>query len=602
MRTSKKQRFLTIILSFLLCLTVPLPASAFEPEASDTKEVVFLLDASGSMKTNDPNRYAIDSIAQLIYTLPSSYKAGFAAYNSEVCACEPLLENSQRSRIMDTAKEVSYAGYGNAGAGLKQAVELLSSDTAGVKEIVMLSDGEFLMESEEATENSRAMYREAVRQAVEQGITIHVIGLGDEMEDEENSIFQAARETGGEIFYSPQAADIQSFIDMVSKERLHIRQTTAAIVDTDGEMEHISIEQPFANASTIRVLLTSSMPIENLKTSFKAEDARQINGERYSLIEINRPKSEKLDLDFKGTAGGQVRITLIPEYWVTARADVSYEDRLPQDKQMSVYDREAEITYTFYDQENESIQLWTEEYFNHSRLSVQTESGTNSSAIEEGEVRIQRNVTKDFTEKSFIDFSEFPANVLSINIVTVEFQGPPALPAEEPEPEPSYLLYGILLLMVMAVLVIIAAVYRIKRNQPEPLPAGEERPQPGISSYVGKLNIYIARTPSGYDISPLAYDLFRLPSSRVLSVAEILGNCGVKEVFPGAERIYISSGQGRSLILTNQSDCCIMKSGEILMKQKSYQIFGESKVDIVFEDEVSELTLRYKDLKPSEMR
>ena len=69
MRTSKKQRFLTIILSFLLCLTVPLPASAFEPEASDTKEVVFLLDASGSMKTNDPNRYAIDSIAQLIYTL-----------------------------------------------------------------------------------------------------------------------------------------------------------------------------------------------------------------------------------------------------------------------------------------------------------------------------------------------------------------------------------------------------------------------------------------------------------------------------------------------------------------------------------------------------
>lgn len=591
-----------LCLSIFLCLAVPFPASASEPEASNTKEVVFLLDASGSMKTNDPNRYAIDSIAQLIYTLPSSYKAGFTAYNSEVCACEPLLDNSQRSRIMDTAKEVSYAGYGNAGAGLKRAVELLSSNTAGAKEIVMLSDGEFLMESEEATENSRAMYREAVRQAAEQGITIHVIGLGDEMEDEENSIFQAARETGGEIFHSPQAEDIQSFIDVVSEERLKIRQATAAIVDTDGETEHISIELPFANASTIRVLLTSSMPIENLKTSFKADDARQINGERYSLIEINRPKSEKMDLDFKGTSGGQVRITLIPEYRVTARAEVFYEDRLLEDERIPVYDREAEITYTFYDQENESIRLWTEEYFNHSRLSVRSENGTERCTVEEGAVRIRKGVTEDVTEETFIDFSEFPANVLSINTVTIEVEGPSVPPAEEPEPEPPYLLYGILLLAILAVLVIIAAAYRIKRKQPEPLPAGDERPQPGVSSYVGKLNIYIARTPSGYDISPLAYDLFRLPSSRVLSVAEILGNCGVKEVFPGAERIYLSSGQGRSLILTNQSDCCIMKSGEILMKQKSYQIFGESKVDIVFEDEVSELTLRYKDLKPSEMR
>ena len=65
----------------------------------------------------------------------------------------------------------------------------------------------------------------------------------------------------------------------------------------------------------------------------------------------------------------------------------------------------------------------------------------------------------------------------------------------------------------------------------------------------------------------------------------------------GASRIYISSGQGRSVILTNQSDCCIMKSGEILMKRKSYQLFAGAKVDIAFEDEISELTFQYRELK-----
>ena len=43
-----------------------------------------------------------------------------------------------------------------------------------------------------------------------------------------------------------------------------------------------------------------------------------------------------------------------------------------------------------------------------------------------------------------------------------------------------------------------------------------------------------------------------------------------------------------------------MKSREILMKNKSYQLAIGAKVDISFEDEISELTLQYKDIKPSE--
>lgn len=37
------------------------------------------------------------------------------------------------------------------------------------------------------------------------------------------------------------------------------------------------------------------------------------------------------------------------------------------------------------------------------------------------------------------------------------------------------------------------------------------------------------------------------------------------------------------------------------MKKKSYQIPAGTKMDVAFEDEISELTVQYKDLKPSEM-
>ena len=45
-----------------------------------------------------------------------------------------------------------------------------------------------------------------------------------------------------------------------------------------------------------------------------------------------------------------------------------------------------------------------------------------------------------------------------------------------------------------------------------------------------------------------------------------------------------------------------MQNREILMKGHSYQIGLNSKVDITFEDERSEIALQYRDVKPSDMR
>ncbi|MDE6906021.1 MAG: VWA domain-containing protein [Lachnospiraceae bacterium] len=602
MKNKKKTlgKFLMVILIFHVFALAPFPAQASEEKGYGQKAVVFVLDVSGSMKTNDPNRYAIDSIAQLIYTLPTNYDVGFAAYSSEICALQGFLGNSQRSRIMEAAQAVAYNGYSNAGAGLDEAVLMLKNSNAEEKEIVLLSDGEILMEDEETTSLSEEIYQRAVLEAAENKIRIHVIGLGEEMEDTGNSIFQAAKKTGGGVYYSPQALDIQKSIDSITEGQLHIKQMTAAIVDAGEKEENLTIDMAFAHAGTVRVLLTSDSPIGNLKTNFSAESARQIGGERYSLIEITRPKGDKLDISFEGTPGNQVRITLIPEYQVKAKADVTYKDSVPNEEGALYYERVAEIAYGFYDAENESLRLWTEEYFNHSKVSFLTEKGEEEKALEAGEILVTEKVREDSVKHVSFAFEAFPANVLDIEGVEVSLKGPELLPVEEPEP-PPYELYGGVVLGALFLILIILLLCRRKKPRTGFAPEEPNRPVSSNSSYVGRLNIYITRTKSGYDISPLAYDLFRLPANRVVSIAEILENCGIKEHFLGAENIYLSSGQGRSIILTNQSDCCIMKSGEILMKKKSYQLFTESKVDITFEDEISELTFQYKDLKPSEM-
>ena len=103
------------------------------------------------MVDNDPNRLAIDSIAQLIYSLPSNYYIGFVAYNNELVANQKPIESDERSSIMKVAENVKYVGYSNAGEGLLQAVKLLEEENTKEKTIIILSDGEILMRNEEET-------------------------------------------------------------------------------------------------------------------------------------------------------------------------------------------------------------------------------------------------------------------------------------------------------------------------------------------------------------------------------------------------------------------------------------------------------------------
>lgn len=602
MKQCKYQKYLSLIVGWIVLLSLCMPVCAQE-EMNGGKAVIFLLDTSGSMDTNDPERLAVDSIAQLIYTLPSDYRVGLVAYSSEVIVQQTLVESSHRSEIMSVADKLEYKGYSNAGAGLMCAVEMLGKDIAGEKCIVMLSDGEILMEENAKTESAVASYQAAIEQAKASGITIHVIGLGDEMEDMENSIFCAASETNGKSCHTAQALEIQNAIDSILSEELEIKQSTVAIVDADGGPEEVVVELPYAYADKIRVLLTCSAPIQNLKTNFQAESAKQINGARYSLLEIEKPSGGQLELQFEGTAGSQIRVNVIPEYHVTPKAEVVYEDKLPSAEEMpdkQYYDRTARITFTFFDAEKQSVQIWNSAYFDHNKILASINGESEELILDAGALEITEKVTDACEYQVRFDYSKLPVNVIGASEVKVSLKAPSPIPVEEAKP--PYLLIGAVIAgALLLVTIVIMVILHLRRRRPVPAPT-EERPEPGRHCYVGKINIYITRTRSGYDIPPLTYNLFRLPTGKVISLKEILEECEVQEKFQGAADIYLKAGTNRSLILTNNSDCTIMKNREILMKKKSYQLSLDSKVDVAFEDEISELTFQYKDLKPSEMR
>lgn len=586
MESFKKLKCVFIVFSIVIGLRgFSSVVLAQEPEQ---KAVIFMLDSSGSMKTNDPNRLAIDSIAQLAYSLPSDYKIGVVSYNTGVVFNSGIVAEKDREDLIKQAKEIAYKGYTNAGEGLEAAINLLEKSGAKQLDIVILSDGEILMENPNRTQRSIDIFKEQVSRAKQIGANIHVIGLGKEMSDTESTIFSAATQTSGGKYHLPKAVDIQKAIDSILLERLGIKKNTLAVVESDGSKNVIKVSLPAKHISKARILLTSTSPITSLTADFNANSGVQVSGIRYALIELEKPTEESINLVLQSQKGSKIKVDLIAEYDITPIYTVTYEDLKPEAKDRDYYERTADIQVSFVDKGNPNIAVMQDEYFNNMELELNIDGKSLNHPMKNGKVVWSVPVTEEVTKNIEIGFIKFPLNVICSTNMDIKLEGPPMLPKSNLM---LYIAGGIII-----VLGIVYIAYRTYQNRKRVIALNKpEIPEPSKFSYVGRLNFYITKTVSDVDIPPLSFNLFRVSSGRAIPLKEILTDCGVTEKFEGAEKIFFKPGVNRSLILNNQSDCTIIKSREILMKNKSYELNIDSKVDITFEDEKSELVFQYKD-------
>lgn len=545
------------------------------------KAVVYLLDASGSMNSNDPGRLAIDSVAQLVYSLPSNYLTAVFAYNNEVVFSTGLMEAEGRGSAIRQISGIGYTGYTNAGDALAQASGLLRGSDASEKTIVILSDGEIDMKTPAETARSSEVFQAAVTELADQGIKVHVMGLGNEMEDREVNIFSAAERTGGIRMELFDAEDIPGAIERILVEQLDIKKSTGAVINASGAIDTLSVELPFQNAEKLRILLTSTGRIHSLITDFHAVEVKQENGTYYYLVEITNPSEGNINFQLQGEAQSQIKVDLIPEYRIASVPVLMEPDGGP----------EKRFFIQFYDRNNQNKQLFTNAFFHNARIGVKVnEAEEYASVINDGKILLDFPVEESRLVLFEFDFTDFPVNVLDAVSAGIEVEVLEEIP--EPDLRP-WVILGIVILLILTALLLVL------RHRKKKVITLEKEQQAVITknSYVGNLSLYITRSAYDYDIPPLAFNLFRLPAGQEISLRRILDMCGVEEYFEGADKILFQPGAGRSLIVTNQSDCTILRNREILMKGKSYQILAGAKVDITFEDERSELVLQYKDTR-----
>ncbi len=112
-------------------------------------DVVFVLDASGSMKSSDPNKIAIDAFNLFLDLSDETCGMGYSIYTEKIIASNPIVSLSDPKNIDSLKKSISDIykpyGYTDIALGLTDALNIhlanKDADSSRKKAVILLSDG-----------------------------------------------------------------------------------------------------------------------------------------------------------------------------------------------------------------------------------------------------------------------------------------------------------------------------------------------------------------------------------------------------------------------------------------------------------------------------
>lgn len=572
---------ITLVCFFIFTYTI---SNAREAEISSGNEIVVIIDCSKSMEDADSRYASFDFIKSLSAILPKNYRIGVVAYNDEICASLPL--GSSYSMIESGLSEIEYKSYGNAGAGLAEAVALFD-DKAAAKKIIMISDGEIMMKTDEGTQESVDLYNQALKDAQSKDIVIDVIALGTQIQ-EGYTVYSAAEETGGQLY---ELTDGSMFMHFAEEYLFDIWMLNAVHVGRlNGLSGELSVSLPDCLMSKAKVILLGNQQNENMTVNCKADKINISKGTEYTVIELLEPESDEIKIQMISDAAMNVSAYLTAEYDFSLNADYTYV----QEEQTA--DLRLEIN-------NHNGDDMLEGHLKDGSAQLYLDDEQQTYRIVGGAICISRQYEQDATAHLKVAFDGLYGNYYGDTETEVKVIVPVV---EEEPPQIDWFFWSVIIVFAAALVIIFCLSSRQKRrsagkrtyiDESRALPREKTNHR---SEFNGKLQVYVIHNKDDIDYPPESINLFARCSREMITLEWILDTCNLPLNLRGAERIIIRPGDDRSLVIKNNSKVSVLMGRELLLKGHAYHLYYGEKVTFIFDQEDTEIEVHYRDLKPNE--
>lgn len=526
----------------------------------ECREFVFVASTGQTMRDADPFNKVGEGITWAIGNLREDDEVGIITFKDA-----PKIER-QLSAIGSAPNEIlnlEYYGQSNAGAALLAAVDMLTPKYNTERNIIFIGNGEISLDDSVQTLQSVKNFQAGLEQARWENISVYILNLRHEGDPEnQHSYYSRAKEI------PIPHTELMTALRTIIHNDFHAPYIN--LFEERTSEKNLSAKIPVTSAKNIKLSLISSNAGDATLENSAAMSGRYVN-----IFEINSPQAKNFEIALNYPPNTAITLDAVAEVEGTLEKNIS--------------PGALEITPVNLN----GGKIFGDSFFENKPVRVKINDKIFSTNISGGEIKI--------------DLSDEGKNVSLQKVffedVGVKFIGDDT--AEMTLPENNYLPY---ILAGAAIILILFLAFRKKKLEEKPQEIPQKKvtilpeqvksvEEPKKFPYSGKFAVYFTKSAQEEEISPREFNLLRVTAAQI-SFLEILKECGIDEEFAGAEKIFVSPS-GNGIFLKNDSDCTVIKRNNFIEKGRQTEMFYGDSVNISSEDEVAEVILRYKSLKPA---
>lgn len=293
-------------------------------------DVLFVVDASLSIKNNDPadNRLdAIQSFASLC--TPGKTRIGAIFFNDKIYKQLDTVSIDNTDDLKKFNEEISgcndVSGKTDIGLALKEAVARIKKDSGNTegKCIVFLSDGKTVIgknNPDRTLEQSNKDLNNAVADAKGAGIPIYTVGLNAGKSVDIDQLKQISDMTGaGETQIIDDASALhKKFSEIIAHHSGSKVEEVDSFVST-GDYNDVTVKIADNSVLFANVLIAHNKPLDDVKVYDEKGKETEINGEKAELLhnknqstlKLKSPEKGNWKISIKSAAETKVEVSLI---------------------------------------------------------------------------------------------------------------------------------------------------------------------------------------------------------------------------------------------------------------------------------------------------
>ena len=345
MRKWKKAVWLVIFFVLILGCNTNTYADEYPSEKSGL-DVMFVMDCSGSMKSNDSEYIAQGMVKAFIDTVHSAdIRVGFVAYNDRLLSTTfplPVKSSGERQKLKQLIDEAGYSGNTDIGLGLRYAFDLIEQQQNDRKKaIILISDGESDLEGSQTGRNlqdSLADVEYAVQQCVKSEIPIYSIAF-DDFDGNATVLKTLSEQTKAQMYTVKKPEDIIEILYGIFSDNTNysIQKITDGIYASGIQNILLKLDEVYLDE--LDVLMISPQTIGSTNVFYGEESIDTVNLKNYAVAKITNvnPGIKELTVQTETAKNQELQVYLI-----------SYRNLIPVLNVNPIVNKNAPLEYRIY--------------------------------------------------------------------------------------------------------------------------------------------------------------------------------------------------------------------------------------------------------------